>query len=412
MQIQTMIIKSVLEVPAGKQVHLLVDKDVTEKSWYIDIIQFATKLSGKGEIYMDMQGLRSHLRLPAALIVFKHVYRLTSYAQGRPQVKLFFVKSFEIVSLLSSIVIGSDLASKPANKLSPDQFCKETKKLLKNAKVSWWNEKKIEEHGLGLVLAVGKGAENPPRFLKIVLKSANPQAKTVYLVGKGVIFDSGGYNLKSGSSMASMKGDKTGGSIVVSIIHYFMNLQKCAYNLVGIIPLVENMISHKAQKVGDVYTSFNGKTVEILNTDAEGRLILADALAYSSTKDPAYIFDFATLTGWAQILHCHTSYVYFATNDDIAKEIDISGNRVGERSIRLPNWPEYKRFTKSDIADYKNVGFECQSDGFMASMFLMNFVKDPNSWVHFDITHSDINNHHFTNAAATAIDMISRRVLK
>jgi leucyl aminopeptidase len=405
-----MIIKSVETVNGSHKVHVL--KDVSVGSWYLDLKTFAKKLSGKSIIFVDLNRLEPKMQVTAAVVIFKHVFKGVSYAVHKSkEVQLYFVKAGHLVTLLNSLRIGSDLASKPANKLSPEQFCLETKELLPKAKVSWLNERDMERLGFGLVLAVGKGAENPPRFLKISLKSGRPNAKTIFLVGKGVIFDSGGYNLKPGSSMVSMKGDKTGGSVVVSIIHYFMK-QGCAYNLVGIVPLVENMISHKAQKVGDIYTGYNGKTVEVLNTDAEGRLILADALAYSSTKHPDYILDFATLTGWAQNLHCDTSYVYFTTNDQLASSVEKSGTRVGERSIRLPNWPEYKRFTKSDIADYKNVGFECNSDGFMASMFLLNFVGNPDSWIHFDITHSELKNHHFTNAAATAIDMISRQVLQ
>jgi len=408
------------KVPDGKLVHIFYLGQaprtkafqqlhkIKESTWYIDL-KSAAKSVVESKMYVDLTLLPNTYHLRAATIIFKTVYKLTSYAKGAQPVCLYFVDQFDNVSILKSLVIGSDLASAPANKMWPAKYCETVQDLFAKfpkVEVSWYDEHEMKKMGMNLVIAVGKGSNKPPRFLKIELKKSE-SLPTVCLVGKGVVFDSGGYNLKPGSSMTTMKGDKTGGSIVVAILHYFAK-EKCPYNLVGIIPLVENLISHKAQKIGDVHTAFNGKTVEVLNTDAEGRLILADALAYASTLKPHTILDFATLTGWAQALHCDTSFVYFTTNDELSKRVDRAGNHAGERSIRLPNWPEYRRFTKSDIADYKNVGFECgKSDGFMATMFLMNFVKEKNRWVHFDITHSEKNNHHFTNAAATAINLIS-----
>lgn len=388
--------------------------------WFLDTKQVAKQFSGLQKVCIDIDSLSKEYKFPVALMIFKAMYKLQSYKTKPTITTLFILNQPEIVSILQSLLIGSDLATEPANKLYPEKFCKTIVELFKTISLSpgltinikWFDEHDIKKNKLNLVDAVGKGAQKPPRFLIIELQNKYCKDDPIALVGKGVVFDSGGYNLKPGSSMITMKGDKTGASIVVSIIHYFAK-QSNPKNLIGIIPLVENMISHKATKIGDIITAYNGKTVEILNTDAEGRLILADSLAYvSKNYSTKLILDFATLTGWANILHCDTSFVFFTTNDKLGKTIETYGNRIGERNLRLPNWPEYIQYTKSEIADYKNVNFECgRSDGFMASMFLMNFVKDPSKWVHFDVTHStNAQNMHFVNSAATAIKLISERL--
>lgn len=403
-----MYIQSIPKAPHDVNVHIF-DK-IDEMTWYLDIQQAAKKMN-KRKTYVDLTTLNEKYRIPAALIIFKQLYKLTDYTSSAYEVHLYLIESYEISSYLRSLVIGSDLSTQPANKLCPEMFCKKVRKLFKKSKVkvSCLDEKEMKKFGLNLVLGVGMGSQNPPRFLILELENESRNAKTACLVGKGVIFDSGGYNLKPGINMTTMKGDKTGGGTVVSIMHYFqLNPRQTPYHLIGIIPLVENLISHKAQKIGDVVTAFNGKTVEILNTDAEGRLILADALSYATKMyEPDLLLDFATLTGWANVLHCDTSFVYFTTNDEISKKIEKSALITGEKNIRMPNWPEYIRYTKSDIADLKNVGFnQCQkSDGFMASMFLLNFVKK-DTWVHFDITHSNNKNMHFVNSAATAIEFL------
>ena len=393
---------------------------INPDTWFLDLKKVAKKIGGIKNICIDIDSLNIDYQFPAALMVFKAIYKLQRYKTKNTPTILHIYNQHEIVSILQSLQIGSDLSTEPANKMYPNKFCKAIVTLFKKIhlvdgvtiNIKWFDEKDIRKHNLNLVDAVGKGAARSPRFLIIELQNAHDKHNPIALVGKGVIFDSGGYNLKPGYSMTTMKGDKTGAGIVVSIIHYFAK-QTNPKNIIGIIPLVENLISHKATKVGDVITAYNGKTVEILNTDAEGRLILADSLAYvSKNYSTKLILDFATLTGWANILHCDTSFVFFTTNDKLGRLVEKCGNKVGERNLRLPNWPEYTQYTKSKIADYKNVNFECgRSDGFMASMFLMNFVKDPSQWVHFDVTHN-VNAHdmHVVNSAATAIKLISKQL--
>lgn len=426
-----MIIKSIIELPnksffnhsfvthsagAGLGVHI-----INEATWFIDIKKAAKAVAGSKTAFVDLEMLPTEYQLPAALAIFKNMYSLQRHKTGKKaETQLYIVKQYETVGLLKSLVLGSDIATEPANKMYPQKVCERVRDIFSNGRrllghisvnVKWLDEKEIVKQGLNLVYAVGKGAQRPPRFLTIeIVNDSRRGEDPIALVGKGVVFDSGGYNIKSGPGMTSMKGDKTGAGIAISIMHYFASSAN-APNMIAVIPLVENLVSHKAYKVGDIYKAYNGKTVEILNTDAEGRLIMADALAYiSKNYKPRLVLDFATLTGWANILHCDTSFVFFTTNDRLGKMIERNGDKTGERSIRLPNWPEYASYTKSDIADYKNVNFECgRSDGFMASMFLMNFVTDPANWVHFDVTHNtNAFNMHYVNSAATAIKLISK----
>lgn len=427
-----MIIKSVIELPQRSffnHLFILSDNDVYKSkdststkihkinklSWFLDIKNAAKTIAASKTAYVDLEHLPIEFQVPAAITIFKNMYKLQSYKTNKnSEVQLYFVKQYEVIKLLQSLIIGSNIATAPPNKMYPEKICQKVQKHFKNyhsVTVTCFDQNKTQKLGLNLVNAVGKGSKNGPRFLIIEIKNKNRENEDpIALVGKGVVFDSGGYNIKSGPGMFHMKGDKTGAGIVISIMDYFKN-EVTSPNIVAIIPLVENLVSSNSYKVGDIYTAYNGKTIEILNTDAEGRLIMADALAYvSKNYKPRMILDFATLTGWAQIIHCDTSFIFFTTNDNLGKKIEACGKKMGERSIRLPNWPEYKTYTKSDIADYKNVNFECgRSDGFMASMFLMNFVDDPTKWAHFDVTHN-INsfNMHVVNAAATAIKLISR----
>ena len=308
-----------------------------------------------------------------------------------------------VVRKIESGDIARSLASEPSNVLYPEEFSKRVQKLFKgfqNLNVQVMNEKQLHTMGCGLISGVGQGAKHGPRMIVIdynppLINKNNDKSsrKTICLCGKGVCFDSGGYNIKN--DMTHMHTDKSGASVVVGVVHYFASMKIKKHRLVGIIPLVENMVGGSAIKQSDILTAYNKKTVEVINTDAEGRLILADAIAYGcETFKPDYVFDFATLTGWASMLHCDTSYVFYTKNDDLGKLVDECGQHVCERSIRMPKWDEYMRYTKSSIADYKNAGYQCKNNsysgsGFMAAMFLMNFVPKQlrNKWIHFDMTH-------------------------
>lgn len=303
----------------------------------------------------------------------------------------------EIISIVEGSEKTRNIINEPSNKFTPDNFSKNAKKMFKSKKyisVKIFDDKQIIKLGLNLINAVGGKSQNKPRFLLI---DYNPpkSKKTICLVGKGVTIDTGGYSLKPGANMNNMHMDKEGASICVGLIDTLANI-KYKNRTICICPLVENIISSSSLKPNDIIKAYNGQTVEVVNVDAEGRLILADALAYTCKNyKPDYIFDFATLTGWSEKINCHSSFTYFTTNEKLSKCISAYGNCYGEKSIRLPPWIEYMEYIKSNVADVKNSGYSCKnSDGLMASLFLMNFIPPSyrNKWIHFDIRLGSYNN--------------------
>jgi leucyl aminopeptidase len=265
---------------------------------------------------------------------------------------------------------------------------------IRNTKITVFNERHMKKMGLNLINAVGNPSQNKPRFL-IIDYNPSGKKKTICLVGKGVTIDTGGYSMKRPNNMINMYMDKEGAAISIGIL-YTLAKQKYKNRIVCLCPLVENIVSRGSLKPNDIIKAYNGQTVEIVNTDAEGRLILADALTYACYKyKPDYLFDFATLTGWSERINCHSSFTYFTSNEKIANDIHAYGNKYCEKNIRIPAWLEYISFIKSNIADVKNSGYECKnSDGLMASLFLMNFIpiKYRKNWSHFDIRMSNYNN--------------------
>jgi leucyl aminopeptidase len=303
----------------------------------------------------------------------------------------------EIISIVEGSEKTRNIINEPSNKFTPENFTKNAKKMFKSKKyisVKIFDDKRIVKLGLNLINAVGGKSQNKPRFLLI---DYNPpkSKKTICLVGKGVTIDTGGYSLKPGVNMNNMHMDKEGASICVGLIDTLANI-KYKNRTICICPLVENIISSSSLKPNDIIKAYNGQTIEVVNVDAEGRLILADALAYTCKNyKPDYIFDFATLTGWSEKINCHSSFTYFTTNEKLSKCISAYGNCYGEKSIRLPPWIEYMEYIKSNVADVKNSGYSCKnSDGLMASLFLMNFIPPSyrNKWVHFDIRLGSYNN--------------------
>jgi leucyl aminopeptidase len=303
----------------------------------------------------------------------------------------------EIIYVIKGSEKARNIINEPSNKFTPDNFSKNAKSMFKGRKyisVKVFDDKQIVKMGLNLISAVGGNSHNKPRFLIIDYKPPKSK-KTICLVGKGVTIDTGGYSLKPGASMSNMHMDKEGASMCVGLLDTLANIK---YNnrIVAICPLVENVITNSSLKPNDIIKAYNGQTVEIVNVDAEGRLILADALAYTcKTYKPDYIFDFATLTGWSERINCHTSFTYFTNNEKLSKCISVYGNCYGEKSIRIPPWIEYMEYIKSNVADVKNSGYTCKnSDGLMASLFLMNFIHPSyrNKWIHFDIRLGSYNN--------------------
>ena len=360
---------------------------------------------GSVNIVCDMTHLAPSQKASFAFMASKHFFNFSRYKTNQDKVKhvLYFLdlpstKRFwdSICIKIISADIAKVLASEPSNVVFPEEFCNRVENIFKgntNINIEVYDEKQMDELGLGLIVGVGKGSEKKPRFLIIDLNSKNSKkCKTICICGKGVCFDSGGYDLKD--NMKKMHGDKSGGALVVGLLHYFAfgGVNKTKNRIVGIIPLVENLINGQAAKTSDILTAYDKQTIEILNTDAEGRLILADSLAYACKNyKPDLVMDFATLTSWASSLHCDTSYAFYSNNDKLGALVNKIGTSIGERNIKMPNWPEYMRYTKSTVADLKNADFKCKNgstggNGYMAAMFMMNFINPPNlKWIHFDM---------------------------
>ena len=247
--------------------------------------------------------------------------------------------------------------------------------------VTVWDASKIAEERFGGLVGVAAGSDEPPAFV-ILEHREGGDSPVIALVGKGVTFDSGGLSLKPSASMEDMKSDMTGAAVVLSTMVALARLGVKA-NVVGYLAITENMVNGKAMRLGDVLTMRNGKTVEVLNTDAEGRLILADALSYASEQKPAAIVDLATLTG-AVIVALGTKMAgLFANDDALAAKVSAASKATGERTWRLPLDDDYKELIKSNVADLKNVGGKW-AGAVTAAKFLEQFVDDQ-PWVHLDI---------------------------
>lgn len=240
----------------------------------------------------------------------------------------------------------------------------------------------LEQLGMNALVAVGKGSAEPPRLIVLEYRGAGDSGRPVVLVGKGITFDSGGISIKPGAGMEEMKTDMAGGAAVLGTMEAAAGLG-LGVNLVGIIPTAENMPDGKACKPGDVVTSLSGQTIEITNTDAEGRLILCDALHYAQKYRPTAMIDLATLTGACVVALGHEASGLMGNDKRLIERLKQAATRCGERVWELPLWDEYGEVMKSDIADLKNAG---SRDGgcITAGWFLKQFVAKTR-WAHLDI---------------------------
>ncbi len=245
-----------------------------------------------------------------------------------------------------------------------------------------YEQAEMEKLGMNALVGVGKGAAEPPRLIVLEYHGANTKGRPVVLVGKGLTFDSGGISIKPGAGMEEMKTDMAGGAAVLGTMDAAARL-KLPINLIGIIPTAENMPDGKAFKPGDVLTSMSGTTIEITNTDAEGRLILCDALHFALKFKPSVMIDLATLTGACVVALGHEASGLMGNNQRLVDALKGSGERCGERLWPLPLWDEYGEVMKSDIADLKNAGSR-DGGSITAGWFLKQFVGKT-AWAHLDI---------------------------
>ncbi len=270
----------------------------------------------------------------------------------------------------------------PGNVCTPSYVARTAEELAKRhgLGVTVLDKAAIIREGMGALMAVAQGSAEEPRFIALEYKGA--EGAPVVLVGKGVTFDTGGISIKPAQNMEDMKYDMSGAAAVLGTFEVLGRL-KPKVHVVGLIPSTENMPSGTAVKPGDVVTSLSGKTIEVINTDAEGRLILCDALAYARRYQPACAIDIATLTGAIVVALGHTASGVMGTDDRLIEEVRTAGERAGERVWPLPLWDEYRELMKSDIADVKNAGGR-PAGSISAGWFLREFV-DGFPWAHLDI---------------------------
>ncbi len=292
----------------------------------------------------------------------------------------------------AGLVIGScqnacrDLVNLPGNLLSAEDLAAAATAAGRRGgfEVQVFDRKKITELAMGGLLAVNKGSQDPPTFTVMDYRPKGKVKKTVALVGKGITFDSGGISIKPSAGMDEMKSDMAGAACVIGVLEAVAALG-LPIRVVGLVPATDNMPSGSAQKPGDVITTMSGITVEVGNTDAEGRLILADALTYAKREyAPDVIIDLATLTGACIVALGMKVAAMFSNDDRLAEDIYVSGQASGEKVWRLPLWSDYAEQIKSEIADVSNTGSK-GAGTITAAKFLENFVEGHACWAHIDI---------------------------
>ena len=289
-------------------------------------------------------------------------------------------------AVLNGINLTRDLVSEPGNILHPDEYTKRLTKLRKyGLKVTVYDQKKLKKLGCNALLGVGQGSIRGSYLVTIEWKGNKSKSKPLAFVGKGVCFDTGGYSLKPARFMEDMTYDMAGSAAVVGLMKT-LALRKAKINAVGAVGLVENMVSGNAQRPGDIVKSYSGKTIEVLNTDAEGRLVLADALTFTEKKfKPKLMVDLATLTG-AIIVSLGSEYAGLFSNDDkLSKQLLEAGEKVDEKLWRMPLHKNFDKLMDSKNADMQNINYVGGAGSTTAAQFLQRFILNKTPWAHLDI---------------------------
>ena len=302
------------------------------------------------------------------------------------QTNLHFKSNQNLKLLKKELFYTRDLVSEPGNVLHPDEYAKRLKTLKKyGLKINVYDFKQMKKLGMNALLGVGQGSIRGSYLVTMEWKGSKNNSKPLAFVGKGVCFDTGGYSLKPAKFMEDMTYDMAGSASVVGLM-ISLALRKAKVNAVGVVGLVENMVSGNAQRPGDIVKSYSGKTIEILNTDAEGRLVLADALTFTERKyKPKFIIDLATLTG-AIIVSLGSEYAgLFSNNDKLSNQLIKSGEKVGEKLWRMPLHENFDKLINSKNADMQNINYVGGAGSTTAAQFLQRFILNKTPWAHLDI---------------------------
>jgi leucyl aminopeptidase len=322
-------------------------------------------------------------------------YRTRQKPEQRPSLKTLTVMTRDAAAarrafaplkeLSEGVFLTRDLVSEPANVIYPETLAAAARQLTKfGVEVEVLDERRMKRLGMNALLGVGQGSARPPRLVVMQWKGAPRSRAPVAFVGKGVTFDTGGISIKPADGMWDMKWDMGGAGVVIGLMRALAG-RKARVNAVGVVGLVENMPSGTAQRPGDIVKSMSGQTIEVLNTDAEGRLVLADALWYCQDRfKPRFMVDLATLTGAIIIALGSEHAGLFSNNDELAKRLAEAGAAVGEKLWRLPLAEAYDRMMDSDAADIKNISGGREASSITAAQFLQRFVNGL-PWAHLDI---------------------------
>jgi leucyl aminopeptidase len=288
------------------------------------------------------------------------------------------------LAIASGMDLAKDLGNLPGNICTPSYLATQAQEIARDhgLEVEILETGEMEALGMHSLLSVAKGSHQPPKFIVLRHQKGKSNSKPVVLVGKGITFDSGGISLKPGAGMDEMKYDMCGAASVLGVMK-MVALLDLPINLIALIPSTENMPGGRASKPGDIVTSMSGQTIEILNTDAEGRLILCDALTYAERFAPACVIDVATLTGACVTALGHVATGLFANNDDLAAELNTAGQYAFDRAWQMPLWDDYQEQLKSNFADMANIGGP-PAGSITAACFLSRFAKKYH-WAHLDI---------------------------
>jgi leucyl aminopeptidase len=286
--------------------------------------------------------------------------------------------------IADAVLFARDIVSAPANEMTPTDLVNEAREMArgKNIKVQVLEAQEMRDLGMNALLGVAAGSDEPPKFIILEYHGGKKSSPFIVLVGKGITFDSGGISIKPSENMDQMKSDMAGGAAVIATLRATAELG-LPVNLVGLVPATENLPGGKALKPGDILKTLSGQTVEVVSTDAEGRLILADALTYAGRYKPAAIIDLATLTGACVVALGEEAIGMMGTDDELKNDVRVAAERTGERVWELPLWESYHELIKGSAADYKNTGGRA-GGAITAAAFLSKF-KGEYPWVHLDI---------------------------
>jgi len=397
--------KRVLVVGLGKQEEFDLDKvrqvsaTAARQARSLGVTEYATIVHGAGAAGLDAAEAAQALAEGTLLSQYRFTKHITERdaqeERGELETVQVVVFSADLVATVEQGVRAGeaiaiavswvrDLVNQPANYATPSILAEEALSMAEATGLSFkaLGPAEMRQLGMGALLGVAQGSVQEPRLIILEHKPGKKQDAPVVLVGKGITFDSGGISLKPRENMEAMKGDMAGAAVVMGTLRAVATLG-IPQRVIGLMPATENLPSGSAIKPGDVVKTITGKTIEVINTDAEGRLVLSDALGYAQRYEPAAVVDLATLTGACVVALGKVAAGLFSKHDDLAARIQAASQATGEKVWRMPLWPEYGEQIKSDVADMKNVGGR-PAGAITAATLLSKFVGDM-PWAHLDI---------------------------